>query len=270
MWSVRLLRPALAAVALLLSSGEGAIAEGFRVDSQVFIGKETTPHSTNITLFQAAHVYDFLDRPRQITIYDLARGRVVLVNPERKVKAELSQAMLEAFLDNLRRSEKQSADAVLRFALNPRFDEQIEENDGQRVFASKHITYRIKPLADSPAGPADAYGKFSDASARLNAFVNRGSLPPVPRLMVNQSLAKSGHVPAEVLLTVSAGRLGVGRTVVLKSKHEYRWRLLESDLQMINEAGEVLANAGLVPLAEYLRHGPQSDAAQARNTDGHR
>jgi hypothetical protein len=258
MWSVRLLRPALVAVGLLLVSGVTTRGEGFRVDSQVFIGKETTPHSTNVTLFQAAHVYDFLDQPRQITIYDLARGRVVLVNPvnpERKVKAEVSQDMLDSFCDNLRRGEAHTTDAVLRFALDPRFDEQVEEIDGERVFSSKHITYRIKTFAGNSAGTAGAYGKFSDASARLNSFVNRGSLPPFPRLLVNQSLARSGHLPAEVFFTVSPARLGAGRTVVLKSKHEYRWRLLDSDLRMIDEAGEILANAASLSLAEYLRQG---------------
>lgn len=255
MWSVRLLRPALVAAGLSIFIAGFALADGFRVDSQVFIGKETTPHSTNVTLFQAAHVYDFLDQPRQITIYDLARGRVVLVNPDRKVKAEVSQETLEAFCDNLRRAESHTTDAVLRFALDPRFEEQVEESNGERVFSSKHITYRVKPHEQSSAGLASAYGKFSDASARLNAFVNRGSMPPFSRLLVNQSLARSGHLPAEVLLTVSPVRLGAGRTVVLKSKHEYRWRLLDSDLRIIDEAGEILANAAPLPLVEYLRQG---------------
>ena len=132
------------------------------------------------------------------------------------------------------------------------------------ILSSKHITYRIKPLADSSVGMAKHYRKFSDASARLNAYVNRGSLPPFPRLLVNESLAKSGQLPSEVHLTVSPGRLGAGRTVVLKSKHEYRSRGLDSDLRLIDDAGEVLAQAALVPLAEYLRQGTPM------NTDGDR
>jgi hypothetical protein len=260
MWSVRLLRPVLV-VGWLLSGGGPALAEGFRVDSQVFIGKETTPHSTNVTLFQAAHVYDFLDHPRQITIYDLARGRVVLVNPDEKVKAELSQVMLESFCDNRRRAEPQTTDPVLRFALDPRFEEEGKaegkEYDGERTYSSRYITYRIKPLAESSAGAASAYRKFSDASARLNAVVNRGSLPPFPRLIVNESLAKSGDVPSEVHLKVSPARLAGGRTVLLKSQHEYRWRLLDSDLRMIVQAGEFLASAAPVSLAEYLRRGAE-------------
>jgi hypothetical protein len=259
MWSIPSRLPLLA-IALLLLIGETAFAEEFRVDSQVFVGRETKPHSTNATLFQGAHVFDFLDHPRQVTIYDLARGRVVLVNPFRKVKSEVSQAMLDAFCDNLHRAESETTDPVLRFALEPRFEESAAEGDGERVFSSKHISYRIKPLADSSAGLASAYRKFSDASARLNAFVNRGSLPPFPRLVVNEALAKTGQLPAEVHLTVSPGGLSVGRTVVLKSKHEYRWRLLDSDLRMIDEAGEVLAQAALVPLAEYLRQGKQMNA----------
>jgi uncharacterized protein YdiU (UPF0061 family) len=226
----------------------------------VFIGKETTPHCTNITLFHAAHVYDFLNQPRQITIYNLSRGRVVLVNPDRKLKAEVSQDMLETFCDNLRRAESQATDAVLRFSLDPHFDEQVGQSDAERVFSSKHITYKIKLLNQSSASMAGAYRKFSDASARLNAYVNRGSLPPFPRLLVNRSLATTGHVPAEVQLTVWPGRLGTGRTVALKSKHEYRGRLLDSDLRMIDDAGESLAQAALVPLTEFLRRAAPMEA----------
>jgi hypothetical protein len=268
MWTLYSLRLPLVALGVSLLISGNASAEGFRVDSQVFIGKEATPHSSNITLFQAAHVYDFLDQPRQITIYDLARGRIVLVSPDRKLKAEVSEGMLDAFCDNLRHADQQTTDPILRFALGPRFEEQGAESEGQRVFTSKHITYRIKPHDGSSAGMAGAYRKFSDASARLNAFVNRGSLPPFPRLVVNEFLAKSGQLPAEVNLVVSPARLGGGRTVVLKSKHEYRSRLLDSDLRMIDQAGEILASAAPVSLAEYLRQGTQINAdANRMNSD---
>jgi hypothetical protein len=243
------------AAGLALSISGLSRAEDFRVDSRVFVGKETTPHSRNVTLFQATHVYDFLDKPRQITFYDLARGRIVLVDPERNVKAEVSRAMLDAFCDNLRRAEKQTQDPVLSFALHPVFDEREEQerDETERVFASKYITYRIAPVAGESAGMAARYREFSDASARLNALVNRGSLPPFPRLAVNESLAEKAQLPVKVHLAISPAKFIGGRTVVFRSEHEYRPRLLDSDLRQINDAGDALAKAAPLALGEFLR-----------------
>lgn len=251
------LRLAVAVVLSLLASSQ-IRADDFRVDSRVFVGKESKPQSSNVTLFQGSHAFDFLDQPRQIAFYDLARGRIVLADPARSVKAEVSRATLDAFCDNLRHLEKRTDDPILDFALRPSFDESSDEESSERIFTSKYLTYRVKPLTGELEGMVERYRQFSDASARLNAMVNRGSLPPFPRLLVNQSLEKSGHVPALVRLTISPASLVGGRTVALKSEHEFRPRLLDSDQRRIDEAGELLGRAKLVGLGEFLR--PSVDA----------
>ena len=258
MRSLQLLPQLAVALGLSFCASHLVRAEDFRVDSQVFVGKETTPQSSNVTLFQGAHAFDFLDEPRQIAFYDLTRGRIVLVDPARGVKAEVSRATLDAFCDNLRRLEKRTEDPILDFALRPSFEERSDEDSDERVFASKYVTYRVKPLAGELDGMASRYRAFSDASARLNALINRGSLPPFPRLLVNESLENSGAVPAQVHLTISSARLVGGRTVALRSEHEFRPRLLDSDQRKIDEAGELLGKAKLVGLGEYLR--PTADA----------
>ena len=242
------------AIALSLCMPSLVGAADFRVDSRVFVGKETTPQSTNVTMFHGPHAYDILDQPEQVTFYDLPRGRIVLVDRARRVKAEVSRATLDAFCNNLKHLVKRTEDPVLDFALRPAFEEESGE-DTERVFKSKYITYRVQPLAAELEGMAARYRAFSDASARLNALVNRGSLPPFPRLLVNESLDEAGEVPAQVQLTVSSARLVGGRTVHLRSEHEFRPRLLDSDLRQIDEAGELLGSAKLVGLGEYLRPG---------------
>jgi hypothetical protein len=242
------------AIGLSLLVSHSVQAEDFRVDSQVFVGKETKPQSSNVTMFHGPHAYDFLNQPPQITFYDLPRGRIVLVDPDRRVKAEVSRATLDAFCSNLKHLEKRTEDPVLDFALRPAFEEQNDE-DAERVFKSKYVTYRIKPLAAELDGMAGKYRAFSDASARLNALVNRGSLPPFPRLLVNESLDEAEQVPAQVQLTVAPARLVGGHTVLLRSEHEFRPRLLDSDLRKIDEAGELLGSAKPVGLGEYLRPG---------------
>jgi hypothetical protein len=230
-----------------------AVAEDFRVDSRVYIGKETTPHNSNTTFFQGAHVYDFLDQPEQITIYDLGRERFVLMDTDRKVRTEITGEMITAFCKSLRVVEAKHNDPLLRFALAPTFDEKEQKDDGPRVFESKFITYRVN--ASKPEDPTMAarYREFSDWSAKLNSLVNRGSLPPFPRLTLNTSLAKSGQVPDKLQVSLSPRSFLPGRGVTFRSEHEFRPRLLDSDLKKIEHAGELLTSTKRVGLGEYLR-----------------
>ncbi len=232
-----------------------AHADDFRVDSKVFVGKESTPRSTNVTLFQGTHVYDFLDSPRQITFYDLDRGRIVLLSPDANAKVEVSKNMLDAFCNSLKHLQHKADDPVLSFALSPQFVEREEKSSDERVFTSKHLTYRVTTMKGLSDGMASQYRAFSDASARLNAMVNRGSLPPFPRMAINEALDASRDLPVKVQFTASSGRLIGGRTVALKSEHEFRARLLDSDLQRIDEAGNLLSGATAVGLTEFLGPG---------------
>lgn len=243
----------LAAAVLFAAAGGGALAQDFRVDSKVFIAKEELPHSTNVTLFHGPHIYDFLDKPQQITVYDTVRGRIVLVDPARDVKAEITSDMLAGFTRNLQLLKESKADPLVKFAVAPQFDESKDEESGERVFTSKYLTYRVAASRPADAGIASRYREFSDASARLNSLVNRGSLPPFPRMAVNEALAQAGETPDKVHLRVAPRQWIGGHTVVLHSEHEFRPRLMESDLLQINEAGEAMAAARRVPLSEYLK-----------------
>ena len=118
--------------------------------------------------------------------------------------------------------------ALRSLRLRPAFDERGGKDAGERIFASKYLTYEIKIQREPGTGLSEEYQRFSDASARLNALVNRGSLPPFPRVAVNQSLAAAGQVPISLQVSISPRQL-LGRTVVLRSQHEFHPRLLESD-----------------------------------------
>lgn len=229
-----------------------ATADDFRVDSKIFVAKEATPHSTNITLFRGSHVYDFLDKPQQITIYDLERKRIVMLDPAHERKAEVSIAMLTSFCDTLERRPT-AGDAFLKFAIKPTFDETTDKTTGEMLFASSQLTYRVMPKVADDRSVATRYREFSDFSAKLNALVNRGSLPPFPRLTVNAALAESGKVPQKILLTVPPRQLIGGHTTTLRSEHEFRSRILDSDEAKIDSAGELLGRAEAVNLSDYLR-----------------
>jgi hypothetical protein len=234
-----------------LAAAAAVVAADFRVDSEVFAGNQTQPRSTNITLFHGDRVYDFLDAPPQISIYDLRRRRIVLVDPDRRLTCEVTGEMLSALEGNLRRTK--SEDPLLRFSLEPSFDEQVDEQTKSRTFASKYITYRVTPAHGDHRDFSEPYRAFSDASARLNALVNRGSLPPFPRLAVNESLANAAEVPASLQVTIAPRQRLGGKSVVLRSQHKFRPRLSDSDYRKIEQAGATLADSRRVTLSEFLK-----------------
>ena len=87
----RMLPALLAAAALavfragVLRGPPAARAESFRVDNKVFVNNEKEPRIQSTTIFHEGRVYDFLKSPGEITLFDSARHRFVLLDPARRV-----------------------------------------------------------------------------------------------------------------------------------------------------------------------------------------
>ncbi len=241
----------LTAAALLNPFVRPASAEEFRVVSKVFSGKDDTAISESTTLFADDRVYDFLSSPNEITVFDFPRGRIVLLDLNRKLRTELTTDKLNEFTDQLRNRASRQTDALLKFAANPKFDESHPEGD--RQFSSAHMTYRVHPTNPDNTNVVHQYRMFSDWSARLNSMIHPGAMPPFPRLAVNAALEQAGEVPESVELTLAAQNHLVGKPTVLRSEHELTTRLLSTDRKRIDEAGRDLVNFPEVSMEEYLR-----------------
>jgi hypothetical protein len=228
-----------------------AAAEEFRVVSKVFSGKDDTATSESTTLFADDRVYDFLSSPNEITVFDFPRGRIVLLDLNRKLRTELTTDKLNEFTDQLRNRASRQTDALLKFAANPKFEESHTEGDWQ--FSSAHMTYRVHPTTPDNANVVHQYRMFSDWSARLNSMIHPGAMPPFPRLAINAALEQAGEVPETVELTIAAQNHLVGKPTVLHSEHELTVRLLSTDRKRIDEAGRDLVNFPEVSMEEYLR-----------------
>jgi hypothetical protein len=94
--------PGMALVALSLTP-VAIQADDFRVESDVFVGKQKEPVATYLTLFAGKTIYDFvLTDPQQVTVFDTVRGRFILLDVHRGVKTELKLQEIEAFHAELR------------------------------------------------------------------------------------------------------------------------------------------------------------------------
>ncbi len=253
---------AITATILAWIAPSRAAADDFRIETKVFAGKEAEPVSENLTLFRGGQVYDFLNKPNEITLFDERHGRVVLLDPVRRVKTEVKMERLLAFSTQLKARCAKQADPFYKFAAEPRFEETLDDASGESVFTSPYWSYRVATIKANTEEVARQYREFSDTEAQLNALVNPGpgSAPPFPRLAINESLFRGRLIPERVQRTFPSHGLG-GKPTIVRSEHSVNWRLLESDQEKINEAGEFLARFIELPLEKYLK----ADAAAERH-----
>ncbi len=138
----------------------------------------------------------------KLTCSDFPRGRIVLLDWNRKLRTELTTEKLNEFTDQLRNRASRQTDALLKFAANPKFEESHTKGTGS--FSSAHMTYRVHPTTPDNANVVHQYRMFSDWSARLNSMIHPGAMPPFPRLAINAALEQAGEVPETVELTIAA------------------------------------------------------------------
>jgi hypothetical protein len=238
------------ALTALLAVTWPVAAGGFRIETKVFVGDEETPVSTTTTLFLDSVVYDFLAEPEQIAVFRKPGGgkpgRFILLDPERRVRTELSTDQLAGAMNKLRNWASRQKDPFLKFAANPQFEESFDRDTGQLLLASHEESYAIETApADEPGALAD-YREFLDWYTRLNALLSAGP-PPEPRLQVNAALARYQIVPVKVELTRA------GEKEPLRAEHEFTWLLSKADQARIDDACASLAAYRPVENEEFLK-----------------
>lgn len=239
-----------------------AAADDFRIETKVFVGDEEEPISKTTTLFHRGVVYDFLAEPEQIAVFRKPGGgkpgRFILLDPERRVRTELSTDQLADVMNKLRNWAARQRDSFLQFSANPQFEESFDRATGQLLLASHEESYTIKTEpADVPEALAE-YREFLDWYARLNALL-RAAPPPEPRLQVNAALARYQIVPVSVELARA------GEKEKLRAEHEFTWLLSKQDLARIDDACASLAAYRPVNNEEFLEG--MHDPADAKSSD---
>ncbi len=243
-------RLAVTAAAMLLVLSQPALGDDFRIETKLFDGSGKKPLSTNTTLFDAGYVYDYLfigDRhtnPYRVTIFDQGHGRFVVLDPARKVKAEVKADEVRLFAETCQSMAAKSSRPLMKFAAEPAFEVDFDE-DGMLTLSSEFINYRLQTEPAGSAESAQQYRDFSDWYARFNSMSAPGSLPPFARMAVDDELARRGLVPVEVHLAIPS------KSVSMRSEHHVTWRLLPKDHKLIAETGHELATFKLVTFDKF-------------------
>lgn len=244
-------------LAIVLGLATTALADDFRIQTDVYVGKSKIPVSRNTTLFQAGYVYDYLTNPQQVgtgervAVFDQPHGRFILLDPVRKLKAEVKTDEVLLFASKLQGAvAAKSSNAFSKFAADPEFEVEFSQ-DGQLTLSSPHMTYELNTMPANTPEAATQYREFSDWYGRFNTMSNPGSTPPFARMAVNAELARRGLVATEVHLAIPA-QSGV-KAASLRSEHHVSWRLLPRDIEKIEATANQLTAFKQVDFDEFER-----------------
>jgi hypothetical protein len=225
-----------------------AFSDEFRCDTEVFVGTAKEPVQETLTIFTDGLVYDFLlTKPEEVTLYDLGRQQIILLNREQKIRTTLSTDDVLRFTAAYKTGKMESE--LFNFCANPTFQETL--TDGVVTLSSKQVTYRCKTTSPEHSGADRKYREFADWSARLNSM-RPGNLPPFARLEVNKALAAHTVVPEEIERTISTVHLTGRRNEVMRSRHLFNWSLSANDRKRIEEVGDQLSTFTSVTQQRYL------------------
>jgi hypothetical protein len=232
-------------------------AAEFRIENRVFAEREKEPKSQSLTLFHEGFVYDFMQDPTEVTVFDKAAGRFVLLNAAKREKAEITVAEIDAFVEKLKQLAAKQKDPLLRFFADPKFEETFDAGRGELSLASPLVTYRLTgEVMKDPAVFAE-YREFSDGYSKLNAILNPGSRPPQARLQVNQALARHELMVKEVVLTLIAIKSETNQKTVLRSEHVFSQNLTAADLDRIRNARESMNSFKTLTYEKYQKNRTQ-------------
>lgn len=238
--------------AILIGVANPTFAQEFRVDNRVFLEDNEEPEIETTTFFHGSFVYDCISDDGEITIYDTGRERIVLLDSLREVCTETTYEELHGFIQDHQRLINQQEDSYLRFMANPQFQTTYDEETSLLVLNSPLVTYRIR-TQPTDEEKAAAYRQFTDWTSRLSTRMHVGSSPPFARMKVNEQLDSRGLLPKEIYLTLRSGENSITSSpFMLRSEHDYRMGLTESELRQIAAIGRRMASFEKISMDEYV------------------
>ena len=102
------------------SIASSATANDLRIETEIFVEDDSTPASSCLTLFSGTTVYDFLNHESSlgdITVFDVSRGRFVLIDAQRKLKTTFTKDYLLKFFEQIK---TQASDEVVARFVTPK------------------------------------------------------------------------------------------------------------------------------------------------------
>lgn len=244
-------RPFSALLALLaIAVAAPALAQEFRVETDVYVGDEEKPVSHTVTLFERSAVYEFVDKPEQVIVYRDASGdhkaEFILLDAALNRRTEIQAERVTRLMEKLAGWAETQKDPILKFSAKPKFEETYDAESGSLTLANDAWTYRVATVEADDRAALVRYREFTDRYAELTSMLY-SSPPPGPRQELNAALAAHGVVPVEIRRTIGGDEDNLVRAV-----HLFSWRLSRDDRSRLDEAQKQLASYAKVGNEEFL------------------
>ncbi|HEX6963918.1 MAG TPA: hypothetical protein VF175_18770 [Lacipirellula sp.] len=237
-------------------------AQEFRIETEVYVGDEEEPASHTVTLFEKSAVYEFIDNPKQIIVYNKnAEGenaQFILLDPATRQRTDIDVDRVEKLMEKLTRWAAAQKDPTLQFAAAPSFTEKFDEEGQRLTLSSPQWTYRVATFKTEDSAAIARYHDFTNRFTELNAMLYN-SPPPGPRMALNAALEKHGVVPVEIQRIT-----GGDEDNAVKATHLFSWRLSRDDRARLDEAQKFLANFEKVDNREFVTSRMEKDHAVVR------
>jgi hypothetical protein len=231
----------------------------FRVENKTFSENQKEPTGASTTIFNEGMVYDFMQDPEETIVYDKAGAKFVVLDMRRKMKTELKTKDIAEFSKKLesdinqkiKKATKEEPDALLKFMVDPKFEESFDATGRKLTLSSPMMTYQVAAgPADEKAEVAKQYGEFSAWLVQLNAMLSPGGRLPFPRVELCWALARRELIPREVTLITKTGDASKKQSTA-RSTHQLTTALSASDLGRIKAAQQAEASFKSVSFEEY-------------------
>ncbi|MSR57993.1 MAG: hypothetical protein EXS05_09995 [Planctomycetaceae bacterium] len=230
------------------------------------------------SLFHAGKVYDCVDSVNQMTIYEPAHQRFVVIDGSRRRATVITFDDISTLLhryesrdaEQLAKSKKSRRHEEIKLAnylelqIHPKFQERYDEAARLLEFSSGSLKY-YSVKCDPAATPerVAAYLDYADWAARLNCIVNPRAPLPGPRLKLNDALRKHTLLPIEVTLKTEPSS-GYHKT----AEHQFVWKLNDEDRKIIRHWEMTLGEPDIKPMSleEFLKSNQKDIAAPTRDS----
>jgi hypothetical protein len=259
----------LSGIVVLLLCASIAAAQDFHVDTQIYdlnaAAKSGKPHSVGAaeSLFHAGKAYDHNRGLNQMTIYEPAQQRFVIVDTSRNVKTtisfnEIDDHLVEdrvSFQAYLAEAEQRKLPpdmvAFFKFQLNPDFKVKFTPNSQapKLVMTSPLVDYHVECAPETPADAVRSYLEYADWVAKLSVVARRQVMLPDARLAVNAELRRLKLLPVKVTLHTR-----VPNGIHYRAEHKFVWQLNGFDKKTISHWDDRAAAATnkSVPWEKFL------------------
>lgn len=234
---------------------QASLQPEFRVVTDVFLGDHKEPAQQTLTLFSGGVAYDIsFDDPNQISMVDVDRDRIVLLNKELQIQTSIDLNKLQQYIESAR---KQAETSDLAVYLNGA--EQIEVVGSSVTVGDQVLRYQASLQKPRDEQMAEQYARTADALSLLNGW--RSGVPPFARLSLNRVVAEQKSLPEKITRTTSSNK----KTEVVRCRLHANYRLSKEDKQQVSEIGKLLVSFPSVAEQEFFSSSGKPTVKVARN-----